>query len=45
LPTFSALQAQLRRATFDVTAKGVAPIHRRAVANARRLGRVCVSRR
>lgn len=39
-PILGSTTAQLRRAALDIAAKGVAPIHRRAVANARRLGRV-----
>jgi hypothetical protein len=35
----SASAAQLRRAALDVLGKGVGPVHRKAVANAKRLGR------
>lgn len=31
--------AQLQRAALGVLAKGIAPVHRKAVANAKRLGR------
>ncbi len=37
MPTLSAMQGRWRNAAFDVAAKGVGPIHRTAVANARRL--------
>jgi hypothetical protein len=37
MPAFG--QAQMRRAAMHIAAKGFAPIHQTAVANARRLGR------
>jgi len=37
-PGFPASAARLQRAAIDIAIKGVAPIHRRALANARRLG-------
>jgi hypothetical protein len=40
LPTFGSTSARVQRAALEIATKGVAPIHRRAVANARRLGRV-----
>ncbi|HMF28004.1 MAG TPA: polyhydroxyalkanoate granule-associated phasin [Candidatus Cybelea sp.] len=39
VPGFHASAARLQRAALDIANKGVAPIHRRAVANAKRLGR------
>ena len=38
-PSAAASAAQLRRAALSVLGKGVAPVHRRAVANAKRLRR------
>jgi hypothetical protein len=37
-PRFPPSAARLQRAAIDIATKGVAPIHRRAVANAKRLG-------
>ena len=39
LPTPAASAAQLQRAALGVLTKGFAPVHRKAVANAKRLGR------
>ena len=38
-PSAAASAAQLQRAALSVLGKGVAPVHRKAVANAKRLGR------
>jgi hypothetical protein len=38
-PSASAVAAQLQRAAVGVLSKGVAPVHSKAVANARRLAR------
>jgi len=38
-PSASALAAQFRNVTLDVLGKGMAPVHRKAVANAKRLAR------
>ena len=38
-PSAPASVAQLHRAALGVLGKGVAPVHRKAVANAKRLGR------
>ncbi len=38
-PSAAASAAQLQRAALGVLSKGVAPVHRKAVANAKRLGR------
>jgi len=38
-PAAHALATQLQRATLAVIGKGLAPVHRRAVANAKRLAR------
>jgi len=40
MPTVSRQSRQLQRAALDVLASGMTPVHRRAVANARRLNRV-----
>jgi hypothetical protein len=37
--TMKAARNQLSRATLSILGKGMAPVHRRAVANAKRLGR------
>lgn len=39
-PTSPGSAAQLQRAALEVLGKGLAPLHRKAVANARRLGRI-----
>ncbi len=39
MPSASAVSAQLRGAALDVLGKGLSPVHRKAVANAKRLGR------
>lgn len=39
-PPSTASAAALQRAALDVLGKGMAPVHRKAVANAKRLGRV-----
>jgi hypothetical protein len=39
LPTAAASAAELQRAALGVFSKGFAPVHRKAVANAKRLGR------
>jgi hypothetical protein len=36
---FAAVAVQLQQATLDIVGQGIRPVHRRAVANARRLGR------
>ena len=38
-PSLPTAAAQLHRAALGVVAKGLAPVHRKAVANAKRLGR------
>jgi len=38
-PSAAASAFQLQRATLNILGKGVAPVHRKAVANAKRLGR------
>lgn len=38
-PSAAASAAQLQRAALGVLSKGVGPVHRKAVANAKRLGR------
>ena len=38
-PSASAVASQFQRAAVDVLSKGVAPVHRKAVANAKRLAR------
>jgi hypothetical protein len=38
-PAASAVAAQLQSAALDVLSKGIAPVHRKAVANAKRLAR------
>lgn len=38
-PMFAMLSNQTQRAAMDIVAKGLAPVHGTAVANARRLGR------
>ena len=39
-PASPASAAQLQRAALEVLGKGLAPVHRKAVANAKRLGRI-----
>lgn len=39
-PTVKSVSRQLNRAAVGILGKGVAPVRRRAVANAKRLGRV-----
>jgi hypothetical protein len=39
VPSLGRSAARMHRAALDIANKGVAPIHRRAVANAKRLGR------
>jgi hypothetical protein len=38
-PTLRAMATRLQKAALDVAATGVGPVHKRAVANAKRLGR------
>lgn len=38
-PSAGAVASQIQRAAVDVLSKGVAPVHRKAVANAKRLAR------
>ena len=38
-PSATAMASQLHRAAIDVLSKGIAPVHRKAVANAKRLAR------
>ena len=39
-PTVKSVSRQLNRAAVDILGKGMAPVRRRAVANAKRLGRI-----
>ena len=39
-PSLGRHTKQLQSAALDVVAKGLAPVHKRAVANAKRLGRI-----
>jgi hypothetical protein len=39
-PANASTTAQLQRAALEVLGKGLAPVHRKAVANAKRLGRI-----
>jgi hypothetical protein len=40
MPTVSQGSARMQRAALGVVGKGIGPVHRRAVSNAKRLGRV-----